>query len=109
MRKGRFGPFIACSTYPKCRYVKPNITGVTCPEEGCGGEIAERRSRQGKFFYGCTSYPECRFTLRNRPVPEACPLCDAPYLLVRVNRAGEATARCPTKGCGHTQPHSAVA
>ncbi|MDA2932566.1 type I DNA topoisomerase [Nitrospinae bacterium AH-259-F20] len=109
VRKGRFGPFIACSSYPKCRYVKPNITGVTCPEEGCGGEVAERRSRQGKLFYGCTSYPECRFTLRNRPVPEACPLCDAPYLLVRVNRAGEASARCPTKGCGHTQPHSAVA
>jgi DNA topoisomerase-1 len=21
-RKGRFGPFVACSGYPKCRYIK---------------------------------------------------------------------------------------
>ena len=108
-RKGRFGPFIACSAYPECRYVKPNTTGVACLEEGCDGELIDRRSRQGRVFYGCTNYPECRFTLRQRPIPEVCPQCDSPYLVERAERAGQASARCPTKGCGHTQPHSAVA
>jgi DNA topoisomerase-1 len=108
-RNGRFGPFVACSAYPDCRYVKPNTTDVTCPEEGCGGEIIERRSRKGKLFYGCTGYPKCRFTLWDMPVPEACTQCGSPYLLAKTDRQGRTTARCPTKGCGHKKPHSAVA
>lgn len=109
LRTGRFGPFTACSTYPECRYVKPNTTGVTCPEDGCGGDLIERRSRKGKLFYGCSSYPKCRFTLWQMPVPEPCPQCGAPYLLLKVDRNGRSTAHCPEKGCGHKQPHSAVA
>jgi DNA topoisomerase-1 len=109
VRKGRFGPFIACSSYPECRYVKPKTIGMACPEEGCGGEIIERHSRRGKLFYGCGNYPDCRFAAWQRPILEACPLCESPYLVERVNRSGQVSARCPTKGCGHTQPHSAVA
>ena len=108
VRKGRFGPFIACSSYPECRYVKPKTIGMACPEEGCGGELIERHSRRGKLFYGCSNYPDCRFAAWQRPIPEACPHCGSPYLVERVNRSGQASARCPTKGCGHTQPHSAV-
>ncbi|MFQ6672844.1 MAG: DNA topoisomerase, partial [Candidatus Tectimicrobiota bacterium] len=109
VRKGRYGPFLSCSAYPNCRYVKPTTTGVACPEEGCGGELIERRSRRGKRFYGCTNYPQCRFTLWQRPIPEGCPQCGAPYLVVRLNRKGQASAHCPAEGCGHSQSHSAVA
>jgi DNA topoisomerase-1 len=109
LRTGRFGPFTACSSYPTCRYVKPTTTGVSCPEEGCGGEIIERRSRKGKLFYGCSSYPDCRFTLWQMPVDEACPDCGSPYLVLRTDKSGRSTAYCPAKGCGHKKPHSQVA
>ncbi len=57
---GRFGEFVACSNYPKCKYVKQKTIGVKCPN--CSeGEIVERRSKRGKTFYGCNRYPECDF------------------------------------------------
>jgi DNA topoisomerase-1 len=67
-RRGRFGPFIGCTGYPDCKYVKKQQvkTGVTCPE--CGqGELVRRRGRGGSFFYGCERYPECTFTARELP------------------------------------------
>src|SRR5207244_13551066 len=45
-RRGRFGPFIGCTGYPACKYIKKTQqkTGVTCPE--CGqGELVRRRGR----------------------------------------------------------------
>lgn len=64
-RFGRFGKFIACSTYPTCRYVKPKSTGARCPEPGCGGDIVHRRGRGGSRFYGCSNYPKCRFSVKS--------------------------------------------
>ncbi len=80
---GRYGPFVGCSGYPECRYVKkeaPKGTGVTCPQ--CGrGEIVERRTRFGPM-YGCDRYPECDFAVGNPPAPEPpCPECGS--LLLR--------------------------
>ncbi|GIU98978.1 MAG: DNA topoisomerase 1 [Actinomycetota bacterium] len=80
---GRYGPFVGCSGYPECRYVKkepPKGTGVTCPQ--CGrGEIVEKRTRFGPM-YGCARYPECDFAVSNPPVPEPpCPECGS--LLLR--------------------------
>lgn len=83
-RKGRFGEFIACSTYPTCKYTqnlkkttaaapKEKITlSVPCPE--CGGEIIERSSRRGKFF-GCGNYPKCKFISNYEPTDKKCPEC----------------------------------
>jgi DNA topoisomerase-1 len=60
-RRGRFGPFIACSNYPECKYIKKKEAkeiGMTCPE--CGqGAVVERKGRWGRSFYGCKRYPEC--------------------------------------------------
>lgn len=64
-RHGRFGPFVACSGYPKCRYVKPKGTGIACPEPGCGGELVHRRGRGRSKFYGCSRYPQCTFSARS--------------------------------------------
>jgi DNA topoisomerase-1 len=48
--------------------------GITCPK--CGqGDIAERRTRKGRNFFGCTRYPDCDFSVWNKPVPVACPSC----------------------------------
>ena len=83
-RKGRYGEFIACSGFPKCKYTRnvdgtekekkvlPTLEGVACPE--CGGGIVERKSRRGKF-YGCANYPKCKFISTYKPVDRKCPEC----------------------------------
>ena len=95
LRKGRYGEFIACSNFPKCKYSR-NVakdsqkcaeTGTTtaakpkrelkkldvpCPK--CGGEIVERFSRRGKF-YGCANYPKCDFISNYEPVAQKCDEC----------------------------------
>ena len=95
LRKGRYGEFIACSNFPKCKYSrnvakdneKSAETGTTaaakpkrelkkldvpCPK--CGGEIVERFSRRGKF-YGCANYPKCDFISNYEPVAQKCDEC----------------------------------
>ncbi len=79
-RQGRFGEFISCSAFPKCKYTKniakkkkePIKIGVKCPE--CGGELLERISRRGKF-YGCSNYPKCKFVSTYLPTNEKCEKC----------------------------------
>jgi len=87
-RKGRYGEFIACSGFPKCKYTQniggddkggaaktpQNIVeGVKCPE--CQSDIVQRKSRRGTF-YGCSSYPKCRFISTYEPTNKKCPECD---------------------------------
>ena len=85
IRSGRFGKFMACSQYPQCKATKPIGTGVKCPKDG--GDIAERRSRRGRTFYGCANYPKCDFTTWNRPLPQPCPDCAG---LLTADRDGKA-------------------
>jgi DNA topoisomerase-1 len=106
-RHGRFGAYVSCSNYPACRYKPPKPvrdTGVRCPKDG--GVIAERRGRF-RPFYGCVNYPNCDFTLSVRPIPEACPQCGNPYLLVRERKGGNVFA-CDKAGCGFEKPAGAV-
>ncbi len=106
-RHGRFGAYIACSGYPACKYKPPKpvkSTGVACPKDG--GVIAERRGRF-RPFYGCVNYPVCDFTLSVRPIPEACPQCRNPYLLLRERKGGNVLA-CDKGGCGFEKPAGMV-
>jgi len=75
IRSGRFGKFLACSRYPECKGRKPlvNTLNVKCPKDG--GDIAERRTKRGRIFYGCTNYPACDFTSWSRPLEMPCPNC----------------------------------
>jgi DNA topoisomerase-1 len=80
---GRYGPFIGCSGYPECKYIKrepPKTLGIGCPQ--CRqGQIVEKRTRFG-LMYGCDRYPECDFAVNNPPEPDhPCPECGS--LLVR--------------------------
>ena len=64
-KTGRFGPFVGCSNYPKCKYIKkepPKETGETCPD--CGSPLVEKRGRFGPFV-GCSNYPECKYIKKN--------------------------------------------
>jgi DNA topoisomerase-1 len=106
IRTGRFGRFISCSTYPNCKTVKPIPIGVNCPK--CGAALSERRSKRGRTFYGCTAYPQCDFTLWNRPVPEPCPECRAPFLVEKRLKAG-LTLACAAEGCKYKRVVEAAA
>jgi DNA topoisomerase-1 len=91
-RDGQYGEFIACSGYPKCKYVKQDLLEVPCPK--CGGEVAVRKNRRGDTFYGCTRYPKCDFTSNQLLVNQTCPKCDSAYL-VEVSNAEGTFLVCP--------------
>ncbi|MXV72784.1 type I DNA topoisomerase [Candidatus Poribacteria bacterium] len=78
--------FLSCSAYPKCKNAKPIPMGIDCPEPDCGGYLGERRSRRGKVFYGCSNYPKCEFSTWDKPVPETCPKCNAPFLVEKTRK-----------------------
>jgi DNA topoisomerase I len=100
-RRGRFGPFIACSNYPECKYIKKKEAreiGFTCPE--CGqGQVVERKGRWGRFFYGCRRYPECRFTAYHKPIPEPCPDCGRAFLLEKETKKEGKVVFCGNEAC----------
>jgi DNA topoisomerase-1 len=98
IRTGRFGPFLACSRYPKCKNAKPIPIG-TCPLPGCGGQISTKRSRKGKVFYSCSNYPKCKFATWDKPVFEKCPQCNAPYLVEKTSKSEGKYYQCVQEGC----------
>lgn len=85
-KNSRYGEFIACNNYPKCKYVKQteNANDGTKQElcEKCGGEMVQKFSRNGAFL-ACNNYPECKNTKSLKNTPNAneiiegvkCPEC----------------------------------
>jgi DNA topoisomerase-1 len=84
IRWGRFGKFISCSSFPKCRHTEALLEkiGVTCPEDG--GDLVRRKTRKGRIFYGCSNYPQCDFTSWKEPINTPCPDCGG--MLVIANK-----------------------
>jgi len=101
VKQGRFGEFTACSSYPKCRYVKLKSVGVSCPNDG--GDLVERKSRRGRVFYGCANYPDCDFTLWNKPLQEICPTCKAPFLVEKVTKRHGRQVLCHKEDCDYVR------
>ena len=109
VRFGRFGKFLGCSGYPECKtitpLIKPAKLGIACPDcggadvAGEGGEILEKRSRRGKIFYSCNRYPDCKFASWDRPIPEPCPLCQAPFVVEKTTKRAGTVRRCLKEGC----------
>ncbi|MGL2390373.1 type I DNA topoisomerase [Helicobacter pylori] len=85
-KNSRYGEFIACNNYPKCKYVKQteNANDGAKQElcEKCGGEMVQKFSRNGAFL-ACSNYPECKNTKSLKNTPNAneiiegvkCPEC----------------------------------
>lgn len=61
IRLSKYGKFLACSTYPACKFTKNLVekAGIPCPR--CKGEVVVKRTKRGKQFYGCSNYPKCTF------------------------------------------------
>ena len=80
VRTGKYGKFVSCSNYPKCKYIKkeekaPATEVCTCIK--CGKPIVERTTKKGKVFYGCSNFPKCKEAYWDKPVGRNCPECNS--------------------------------
>lgn len=111
IRYGRYGDYLTCAS-ETCTEQRPIVksTGVSCPREGCGGEIVEKKSRRGKMFYGCSHYGLNKCTMAYWYPPllsggpngkTACPKCSS-LLLYKVLKRGDQIA-CSSKECDFAQ------
>ncbi len=104
MKSGKHGPFLGCSNYPACHFVKtlhPHestivkvLTDPPCPE--CGSELAVKNGRYGMFI-GCTNFPDCHFVVHEEAPAVAdvhCPLCKTGKLLARTSKYGKTFYGC---------------
>ncbi|MFH0799436.1 MAG: type I DNA topoisomerase [Pseudomonadota bacterium] len=101
VKRGRFGPFLACTNYPTCKTTRSIGTGIACPE--CEkGKLVQKSSRHGRVFYGCDQYPKCKCALWDRPVAGPCPKCGNPILVEKYSKkTGETSVACPKKECDY--------
>ena len=75
VKKGRFGPFLACPGFPECTFTKPIVVEMPgkCPK--CGGKILKRTSKKGYVFYACEKGTDCGFITWDVPTKDVCPSC----------------------------------
>jgi DNA topoisomerase-1 len=111
MRFGRYGPFIACSNYPECKYTR-NLDQPAASEEAagaeeeippcelCGKPMTLKRSRFGTFL-GCTGYPECKNIRKTgpkaappKPTGVPCPECKQGEIEEKRSRRGKIFYSC---------------
>jgi DNA topoisomerase-1 len=101
LKASRYGPFMGCSRYPKCRYRRaltpngeapqPKLLEEPCPV--CGRPLQLRTGRYGEFV-GCSGYPECKYIKKDasqsaaKPTGEKCPSCGEGDLVERTGRYG---------------------
>ena len=97
-KMGKFGRFLACPNFPKCRNTKPLLTYVDAPCPKCGRRLLEKVSRKNRKFYGCEGYPECDFVSWDKPVSESCPNCGS-YMIEKRSSKGEKIHLCSNESC----------
>lgn len=105
-RHGKYGTFIACSSYPTCHYIKkeakeePKVAeGKFCPR--CGKPLVFRTGKDNKVFLGCSGFPKCRYVesleepKKEEVVEEnnneeliECPKCHEGHLVTKKSRFG---------------------
>ena len=106
IREGRFGTFISCNRYPKCKYIQEDPeeaakkkTGVAC--NVCKkGEMVERKGRFG-IFYSCSNYPDCKNAIKAKPTGAICDLCGS----LMMEGTKTIPERCSNKMCTMHNPH----
>ena len=106
IRSSKYGKFLACSGYPKCKKTKPlegeddnkeakkpKLIDEKCPK--CDSQLVERSGRYGNF-YACSNFPKCRY-IKPEESNVACPQegCDG-KLIKRKGKRGK-----PFYGCSN--------
>jgi DNA topoisomerase-1 len=102
IKNGRFGKFLACSGFPTCKNTKPFLDkiGISCPEEGCSGEIIRKKTKKGRTFYGCSNYPKCSFVTWNKPIDKKCHQCNH-ILVLSKNKKSGFYYKCSNPACDY--------
>ncbi len=123
LKKGRFGPFLACTNYPECKTTKRLIRGEggklqveqlapideKCPE--CGNDLMWRRGRFGAFV-ACSNYPACKYVKKKeaREIGLLCPECGQGQIVERKGRWGRFFYGCRRyPECKFTAYHKPIA
>ena len=103
VRFGKFGKFIACSNFPKCKYTEKTIeekkiekenSGETCPE--CGAPMTVKRGKFGAFL-GCSRYPDCKGIKKinsDKATGVKCPKCGKGEIVERRSKKGRLFYGC---------------
>ncbi|MBT0722735.1 hypothetical protein HGT70_15860 [Rosenbergiella collisarenosi] len=105
IRSGQHGPFLGCSAYPQCNYLRslnPSsdghiikvLEGHECPK--CGADKALRKGRYGMFI-GCTDYPQCDYSeaiAQTDSTDITCPECRSGILAKKQSRFGKTFYAC---------------
>lgn len=127
-KHGKYGYFVACSNYPKCKYIKKEekqvryVEGRMCPK--CGHQLVYRTSHKGEEFIGCSNFPKCTYTenlKKDAPVSEngqpapvvnddpdgligtTCPKCHHGTLVLKKSRFGSFYGCSDFPKCRYTQ------
>jgi DNA topoisomerase I len=95
LKFGRFGKFIACSNYPKCKYTEKTEEEKKIDEANqgeicdvCGAPMVVKRSRFGSFL-GCSNYPECKNIKKiEKKTGLICPKCGKGDIVERRSKKG---------------------
>lgn len=99
IRNGRYGEFLACSNFPKCKNTRPLENSKKqvgkCPE--CGADMIEKKTKKGKIFYSCDRYPECQFASWDITTGKKCPKCSSPIII-----KGK-TIKCSNNQCDYME------
>ena len=129
LRSGRYGNFIACSGFPKCKYTeqvdeegnvvekKEDLSGEVCDK--CGKEMVIKNGRNGQFL-ACSGYPKCKNTksisVEEKISKTPCPDCGGKLSLKNsrrgpfwgcenypkckfISKFEPTTIKCKEKGC----------
>jgi DNA topoisomerase I len=120
MRRGLFGPFMACPDYnadPPCKTFRklsqkqqqkpPEPTGEACPE--CGKPLVLRQGAYGEFV-SCSGYPKCKYVKQNLIEGLKCPKCGEGGVVERKARRGNLFWGCTNyPKCDFTSNYKPVA
>lgn len=104
IKRGRYGPFLACPGYPECKNTKPYTEYLDehCPK--CGGRLVRKNVSRARNFYGCEHYPECDFGTWDEPQEKKCSVCGSLMLLHRF-RDRSPMLYCSNEKCPSRESH----
>ena len=108
VKNGRYGKFIGCSGYPKCKHIepleRPEDTGRHLPQVQQGNPPEEEIPPRQVLLLLLPPIPSATTQDVNEPIAEACPKCGWPVLTLKTTKRSGTEKVCPQKECGYHEP-----